>query len=147
MPPEPCLTRGGIAVDDRGHLAYVTGLDLSQIRRLYIVANHRPGFIRAWHGHQHEHKQIMVTAGSAIVAAVPIDDWQQPSRDLPIHRWILSEHRPAVLHIPAGHANGIKTLTPGARILILSTASLEESQADDWRWPPRYWDPWKVTER
>jgi dTDP-4-dehydrorhamnose 3,5-epimerase-like enzyme len=143
----PDMITGGVAVDDRGRLGYVNGLDLAGMRRLYVVSNHRPGFVRAWHGHRREAKAVMVVAGIALVAAVEIDDWEHPSPDLPVHRWALSEDQPAVLTVPAGWANGAMTLTPGTRVMYWSTATLEESQVDDYRWPARYWDPWGVVER
>jgi len=145
MPPE--LLRGGTAIDDRGHLGYVNGVDFTPVRRLYVVSNHRPGFVRAWHGHQREDKWVMVVSGAAIVAAVEVDDWEHPSRDAMVHRFVLSEHQPDILHIPAGYANGFKTLTPGTRVMFWSTATLEGSLSDDFRWPATYWDPWEVTER
>ena len=36
---------------------------------------------------------------------------------------------------------------PHARLLWFSTATLAESAADDYRFPARYWDCWKVEER
>jgi dTDP-4-dehydrorhamnose 3,5-epimerase len=52
-----------------------------------------------------------------------------------------------VLQIPAGSANGFMTLTPDARVVFFSSATLLESADDDVRFPARLWDPWSVTER
>lgn len=145
MPPE--LVSGGVAVDDRGRLGYVEGVCMDGVRRLYVVSNHRSGHVRAWHGHKNETKLVMVVAGAAIVAAVEVDDWEHPSRDLEVHRWVLSEDRLAVLRIPPGWANGFRTLTPGARVMFWSSSTLEESSSDDFRWHARYWDAWGVEER
>jgi dTDP-4-dehydrorhamnose 3,5-epimerase-like enzyme len=145
MPPD--LITGGMAVDNRGHLSYVNDINFAEMRRLYVIANHRPRSVRAWHGHRREAKAVMVVAGAALVAAVKIDDWEHPSPDLPVCSWVLSEEQPAVLTVPAGWANGAMTLTPGTRVMYWSTATLEESQADDYRWPARYWDPWALTDR
>jgi len=144
---EPTLITGGLAVDDRGRLAFVNDFDFTTIRRFYIVDNHAQGFVRAWHGHRHEAKAVTMAAGSALVCCVEIDDWDTPSTDLAVHRFVLSADAPSVLQIPAGYANGFMTLTPDARVVFFSSATLEESADDDVRFPARLWDPWSVTER
>ena len=90
---------------------------------------------------------MTAVAGSAIVAAVRVDDWTSPRKDMPVHRYVLSADKPSVLHIPAGYANGVMTLTADARLVFFSTATLEESRDDDVRFDARYWDPWQVVER
>lgn len=144
---EPTLLTGGIAVDDRGSVSFVNDFNFAGVKRFYIVDNHRQGFIRAWHAHRNEAKYVVVVKGSALVAAVEIDDWDKPSKDLKIHRYVLSERAPRVLAIPAGYANGFMSLTDDARLMFLSTSTLEESLNDDVRWESRYWDPWTVEER
>jgi dTDP-4-dehydrorhamnose 3,5-epimerase-like enzyme len=143
----PELVRGGSAVDDRGALAFINDLNLADFRRLYIVTNHAAGFVRAWHGHRFERKAAFVVSGAAVVCAVEIDDWDSPSRDLQVHRFVLSERNPSALIIPAGFANGFMTLVPDTRIGFLSSSSLEDAAADDVRFPARLWDPWSVEER
>lgn len=144
---EPRLIEGGLAVDDRGSLSFVNAFAFEGVRRFYMVANHRPGFVRAWHGHKREGKWVMAVDGAAIVCAVKIDDWNSPSKDVPVHRFVLSATKPAILQIPPGYANGFMTLTGAAKLLFLSSATLEESKHDDIRFDAHYWDPWQVVER
>ncbi len=141
------LIEGGLAVDDRGFLAFVNEFGFEAIKRFYIVSNHRSGFVRAWHGHRREAKYVLALSGAALVAAVRIDDWENPARDLAVSRYVLSEHQPALLYIPAGYANGFKTLQPATKLLFFSTATLEQSRADDFRYDSRYWDAWEIAER
>lgn len=144
---EPRLIEGGLAVDDRGALSFVNGFGFQGVKRFYMVSNHRPGFIRAWHGHRHESKWVMAVDGSAIVAAVRVDDWDKPSKDLPVQRFVLSAQRPSILHIPKGYANGFMNLTSDAKLLFFSDATIDESRNDDIRFQAHYWDPWSVIER
>lgn len=144
---EPTLIPGGLAVDDRGGLSFVNDFAFTGVRRFYAITNHRQGFVRAWHGHKKEAKFVHVVAGAAIVAAVKLDDWTNPSKDLPVKRFVLSADKPAILHIPAGHANGFMSLTEDAKIIFFSTTTLEESQGDDYRFDSRLWDCWQVVER
>jgi dTDP-4-dehydrorhamnose 3,5-epimerase len=143
----PILYKGAVAVDDRGAVSFVNDFAFAGVKRFYTVENHRRGFVRAWHAHKRESKYVMVVHGSAIIGAVAIDDWDKPSTDQQIHRYILSDRTPSVLYIPSGYANGFKTLTEGAKILFFSTSSLDESKGDDFRYDARYWNAWEEVER
>lgn len=138
---------GGKAFDDRGSLTFINDLDLSQFKRFYIVENYAKGFVRAWHGHKKEAKAVVVVSGSALVAAVKVDNWESPSKNLKVERAVLSAEKPAALLIPAGYANGFMTLTESAKVMFLSTSSLEESAGDDFRFDARLWNPWNIEER
>jgi dTDP-4-dehydrorhamnose 3,5-epimerase len=143
----PRLIEGAKAVDERGSVSFVNGFDFPGVRRFYVVANHRQGFVRAWHAHRREAKYVTVISGAAIVAAVAIDHWDNPSRSAEVHRFVLSSDRPAVLYIPPGHANGFMSLTADARLVFFSTSTVEESREDDVRFDARYWNAWTVEER
>jgi dTDP-4-dehydrorhamnose 3,5-epimerase len=141
------VIKGGLAVDDRGEVGFVNDFSFHNVKRFYTVANHRRGFVRAWHGHRHEAKYATVLSGSMLVGCVKVDNWENPSTDLPVHRFVLSEKTPTVLFIPAGYANGFMSLTDHAKVVIFSTRTLQESINDDIRFPARHWDPWSVEER
>lgn len=143
----PQLIKGGTAVDERGRLSFVNDFDFDGVKRFYVMRNHAPKFLRAWHGHKNETKYVTVITGVAIIAAVEIDNWVAPDKDAPVIRFIMSEHNPQVLRIPAGYANGILTLTHETVVQVFSTSTLEESVDDDYRYPARYWNPWGVEER
>jgi len=83
----------------------------------------------------------------AMQGASRIDDWQKPSRSLEVTRYVLSAVKPAVLYIPAGFANGFMSLNAETRLLFFSTAALEESKNDDFRFDARYWNIWDIVER
>jgi dTDP-4-dehydrorhamnose 3,5-epimerase len=139
--------QGGLGADDRGAVGFVNEFNFSGVKRFYTVRNHRQGFIRAWHAHRREGKYVTVVQGAAVVGAVKIDDWEKPSRDLEVHRFVLSAEKPAVLFIPSGHANGSMNLTAETILVYFSTSTLEESRGDDVRYDAHYWDAWGVMER
>ena len=143
----PRLLGGGLAVDDRGSVAFVNDFDFADVKRFYLVTNHRAGFVRAWHGHRREAKYVTVTRGAAVVGAVRVDDWDSPARDAEVHRHVLSAQKPSVLYIPAGYANGFMSLTEDATLMFFSTSTLVESSGDDIRYDARHWDIWGVVER
>lgn len=144
---EPVLYTGDLAVDDRGHVAFVNDFDFAGVKRFYLVRNHRAGFVRAWHAHRREAKYVTVVSGAALVGAVAIDDWDSPSTKQPVTRHVLAAHKPRVLYIPAGWANGFMSLTSDAQVMFFSTSSLKDSLGDDVRYDARHWDIWSVEER
>ncbi|MBN1299824.1 MAG: dTDP-4-dehydrorhamnose 3,5-epimerase family protein [Melioribacteraceae bacterium] len=147
MEEGPKLFKGGLAVDDRGSVSFVNDFDFKNVKRFYAVENHKQGFVRAWHGHKNEVKYVLPAKGSALVCAVEIDNWENPSKNLKVHRYVLSEKNPSVLFIPKGYANGFMSLTEDAKLIFFSTSSLQDSMNDDIRFDSRYWNPWDVEER
>lgn len=141
------LLDGGLAMDDRGSVSFVNGFGFEGVKRFYAVTNHRQGFIRAWHGHRREAKYVYVSQGSALVCAVKVDDWDNPSPNLTVERFVLSAAKPSVLFIPAGYANGFMSLSADAQLMFFSTSTVEESRGDDIRFEARFWDPWQIIER
>ena len=144
---QPQLLKGGLAVDDRGAVSFVNDFNFSDVKRFYIVENHKQGFVRAWHAHKNEAKYVMVVKGSAVIGAVQIDDWDNPSKDLKVNRYVLSEKNPSVLYIPAGFANGFMSLSNDTKIIFFSTSELKDSLNDDIRYDAHYWEAWEVEER
>ena len=147
MKDEPFIINGGLSVDDRGEITFVNDFDFESVKRFYLVSNHKAGFVRAWHAHKHEAKYVTAVSGAAIVGAVKIDDWDKPSGDLPVGRYVISSNKPQVLCIPPGYANGFMSLTSDLKLIFFSTAKLDESAGDDIRYDARYWDIWNVSER
>ena len=147
VPERVTLIQGNLVVDDRGYVAFVNDFVFNGVKRSYVVGNHRAGFVRAWHAHKVEGKYVTVVRGAALVAAVRIDRWDAPSKDLKVERFTLAAAKPSVLFIPPGHANGFMSLTDDATLMFFSTSTLEETLHDDIRYDARYWDVWHVVER
>ncbi|MFX0022002.1 MAG: NAD-dependent epimerase/dehydratase family protein [Candidatus Hermodarchaeota archaeon] len=143
------LINGGIAVDDRGSLNFANDFNFYGVKRFYQVQNFNTSTIRAFHGHLNEAKYVFVSKGSAIVAAVELDDLKNPSKNQKVNRFILSDRNPQILFIPPKFANGFKPLENDTRIIFFSTSSLEESKGDDFRFPADYWgnEIWEVENR
>lgn len=142
----PILYKGEISVDDRGELGYINHLDLTKIKRFYTVKNHTTEVVRAWHGHLKEEKYIMPLSGAALIAYVGMKASNTSNNGYELYptspgqdygTFALNSTIPQVLYIPAGFAHGIKFLTQDTRIMIWSTASIEESKNDDYRFNAR----------
>jgi dTDP-4-dehydrorhamnose 3,5-epimerase len=127
---------GGVAVDDRGSVRFVNDFNFQNVKRFYQVQNHKRDFIRAWHGHHHEAKYVYIASGSALVGAANMETNE-------VNKFVLSSQSPKVLYIPAGYANGFKTLEENTIILFFSTSDINASLNDDIRFPYDKWNIWE----
>lgn len=140
---KPRVLEGGLFVDDRGSLLYTTDVNFPAIRRFYVICNHEVGFVRAWHAHKEEAKYVWVLHGAAFFGCKPIEDWEHPKKNIDdIFTITLVDFQPRGLYVPPGYAHGFKTLKPDTKVLFFSTATLESSKQDDYRWPAQYWNLW-----
>jgi dTDP-4-dehydrorhamnose 3,5-epimerase-like enzyme len=142
MPDKVVLLKGGGASDDRGSLHFVNDFTFDGVKRFYQIIHHDTGVVRAWQGHRVEHKYFYVTSGSFVVAWVPVDNWDNPSRDLVAEHCVLTGTAPAVLCIPPGYANGLKALEPGSVLTVYSNLDLQESEKDRWSFDKSLWIDW-----
>jgi len=142
---KPKIIAGGLAKDERGQLVFANDFKMSDIKRFYMVENSSLDVVRAWHGHAKEAKYVFVVSGSALVAAVFLDDLKQPNKKNEIHKYIFSADKPQILYVPPGYANGFRSLEPGTKVIFFSTTTLEESKNDDFRFPVDYFgmEIWK----
>ena len=144
---KPFLIKGDLSVDDRGELMFVNQFNMELVKRFYVVSNHKPGFIRAWHAHKIESKYVFIVNGTALISTVQIDNWDNPSNDLTVDKFVLTAKKPSILYIPSGYANGFKTLSTETKIIFFSTSTLKDSIDDDYRFDAYKWNPWEIVER
>lgn len=132
------------AVDDRGYLRFCNSFDLTQYVRFYDVINFQSNFIRAWHGHKNESKAAVVREGSAMICVVKVDNWENPSKELKIAKYFLSDKKPKILEIPAGCAHGFISLETNTKITFYSNKNTNQSLKDDYRFNYDFWNPWHI---
>lgn len=117
--------------DDRGYLDQLYAKDLPfEVKRIYLTMT-RKGIIRGMHGHKKEWKVLFVIKGTIKLVAELMDKKKYNK----ITR-ILSDYRNVMLIIPPGWYHGYTPLTEEARVVIMSSATLEESKKDDFRLVP-----------
>jgi dTDP-4-dehydrorhamnose 3,5-epimerase len=138
---------GKIYSDDRGFLVSINDFNPNLYKRLYIVKNHSERFVRAWHAHKQERKAFLCLSGAFMIGLIKLTDFNNPSRNLPVSRFVISARNPGVLLVPGGFANGLMNLSPEAEVLVFSSFTLGESQGDDYRFPFDYWNVWEPNYR
>jgi len=131
-------------VDHRGVLRFVNDFFLDEVKRFYIVHQISTKVVRAWQAHMKEKKHFFVLSGSFLVGMVKIDNWKHPSVDLKVHRELLRAEDNCILVIPPGFANGFRALKEESSLLVFSTATLQESKLDDYRYDKQLWMDWSV---
>jgi dTDP-4-dehydrorhamnose 3,5-epimerase-like enzyme len=124
---KPKLIKGNAAVDDRGILTFVNDFDFKGIKRFYTVHNYPDtSGIRGWHGHKSEAKYVFVMRGLADFLLSSMETSKK-------YRFALSGEHPEILFIPPGFYHAFRTRTKKNQIIFYSTATLEQSKADDFR--------------
>jgi dTDP-4-dehydrorhamnose 3,5-epimerase len=133
------LIPGGQHADERGTVSFVNEFDFKGVDRFYWVTAGEVNVLRGWVGHRREQKWFTVAQGEVLVAVVRPDDWERPSQDLPVARYLLSAAHPQVLHKPPGHATASVNLNKEAVLLVFSSGKIEAAKSDDFRFPVDYW--------
>lgn len=136
---QPRLIEGGVHTDYRGQISFVNGMVFDAIVRFYIISNSEEQSLRAWQGHKLDNKYFYCVQGAIRVHFVKVDNWESPSKDLPVESVLLSANESKVLHIPEGYANAIESLEVGSKLISFSRLPLERTAEDDVRFPPEMW--------
>jgi len=135
----PKVIQGGNFSDHRGSISYVNDFTFENIERFYIISNSDENPIRAWQGHKLDAKNFYCLIGSFKIHFVKVDNWENPSKDLPIETVLVSESDSKIVHIPAGYANAIESLESNSKLISFSTLPLTKVSEDDVRYGSDYW--------
>lgn len=123
--------------DARGIITYNNDFDASKIKRIYTIENHSTELIRGWQGHEIEQRWLACMRGSFEISVMKIDDFQQPSKDLTVNKYLLKDKNLTFLHLPSGHITAIQAIEEGSKLLVLADYALGEIQ-DEYRFPLEY---------
>ncbi len=144
---EPKLITGNRIFDNRGSVRFNNNLIFKDVKRFYTVHNYQKNFIRAWHGHFKEEKFIGCIKGTFQISAVKIENKKKPNKKSKIFTYYLNQSNNDFVYIPKGFANGSMSLEDNSELLIFSTSTIQDSLKDDYRFSPKYWNPWIINER
>lgn len=131
------LLKGNKHQDARGIITFNNDFDASQIKRIYTIANASTEFIRGWQGHKIEQRWFACIKGSFEISVIEIDDFEKPSRDLTIQKYLLTDDVLTYLHIAAGCITAIQAKEEGSKLLVLADYGLGEI-SDEYRYSLDY---------
>lgn len=138
---------GEIFRDHRGQISSLNAFHFDGVRRAYFIHHPDASVVRGWHGHQHERKWFYCVKGSFTLALVEVDNWENPSADLPAELHELTEADSRLVCVPEGYANCLKAHEAGSIMLVLSDKILEDALADSWRYGSGMWVDWAKNEK
>lgn len=130
--------QGGIAKDNRGQIRFVNDFDMSLIKRFYIIKNVDTELIRGWSAHRLEQRWFYALSGSFSIDIVEIDNWKNPSTDLPVRREILNASEHNIIHLSSGYATAFQALENNSELLVFSDYGIEHAVNDDYTYPIGY---------
>mgnify|MGYP003599543433 FL=1 len=136
---QPQIIKGNHHKDDRGTLTFNNDFNALGIKRVYTIENESLDFLRAWQGHQIEQRWFSAVAGSFKIKLIEIDDWKNPTKDLPILEFILNSENLDILHVPRGFATSIQYLEDHSKLLLFADYQLGEIQ-DEYRFASNYFN-------
>lgn len=127
------LLEGKKYQDERGIITYNNDFDATEIKRIYTIENHSTDFIRGWQGHKIEQRWFASIKGSFEISVIEVDDFTNPSKDLIIQKYILTDDVLTYLHIPSGHITAILARENESKLLVLADYGLGEIN-DEYRY-------------
>lgn len=130
--------QGGSASDHRGSIRFVNEFDMTQVKRFYIIKNADTELVRGWRAHKLEQRWFYILSGTFSVDLIKIDNWDAPSKDLPVKTEILNASEGKVLHVPVGYGTAFKALESNSELLVFADFPLEHAKEDDYTYPLDY---------
>lgn len=128
--------------DERGKLYFFNDFNLNEVKRMYQIENKDTSIIRAWQAHKIDRKWFYVLEGAFELVLVKLDDFENPSKNLNVEKFIISSDEKKIIEVPGGFANGFRALQENSKILVFSDKTLEESKNDDFRFDKNLWYNW-----
>ncbi len=119
--------------DERGIITYNNDFDASIIRRIYTIENKSIDFIRGWQGHKIEQRWFAAVKGCFEISVIEVDDFDHPSKEVEIRKYLLKDETLTYLHVKAGYVTAIQALQENSKLLVLADYALGEVQ-DEYRY-------------
>lgn len=129
------IIKGGQHTDSRGRLNFINDFDMKPVRRFYTIEHADITTERGWRAHKIEQRWFHVSKGIFKIKLIKIDDWVNPSKNLPQELYVLSAEETSVLHVPAGYASSLQALVANAKIIVFADHEVEHAKHDDYLFP------------
>jgi dTDP-4-dehydrorhamnose 3,5-epimerase-like enzyme len=133
----PRIINGGSHSDTRGTVRFNNSFDATAVKRIYLIENNEPTFVRGWQGHRIEQRWFSVLKGCFKIELIAIDNWENPSKDLKSLSFIVHAETLDLLHVPQGYVSSIQALEEGAKLLVMADYLLGVIQ-DEYRFDIDY---------
>jgi dTDP-4-dehydrorhamnose 3,5-epimerase-like enzyme len=139
MEKSATIIKGNSHSDDRGTLVFNNDYQATEVKRIYFIENKDTSFVRGWQGHQIEQRWFAAIQGSFKICIRAIDNWENPSKELPFEPFVIYATSFDVLHIPKGYITSIQSLEENSRLMAMSDYSLG-TVSDEYRFDINYFN-------
>ncbi|GHT09939.1 hypothetical protein AGMMS4956_00490 [Bacteroidia bacterium] len=136
------LIQGEIFTDHRGQISSLNNFCFDGVQRFYFIHHPDRQVVRGWHGHRCEKKWFYCVKGSFTLALVQPDNWDNPSDNLPVELFQMTESDSKIVCVPEGYANCLKAGKNNSTLLVFSGKRLPEAYNDSWRYDSARWVDW-----
>ena len=136
---QPKIIIGDKHEESRDKLEFYNNFDMSVIKRIYFTTDYDINTVRAWQGHTIESRWFVYIKGSFNIKLIKIDNWENPSLNLPIENYILSQYSQEVLYVPKEYVNGFKAQEKDSKPMIMSNYGFNEIENDQVRFDQNKW--------
>lgn len=127
------LLEGKKYEDERGIITYNNDFDASSVKRMYTIQHHSTDFIRGWQGHRIEQRWFACMEGIFEISVMVLDDFVNPSKNLPIQRYLLTDDELTYLHVPRGCITAIQAKENNSKLIAFSDYKLGDID-DEYRY-------------
>lgn len=134
------IIKGGSHSDHRGTISFVNDFDMNPVRRFYVISHPDTEIVRGWRAHKIEQRWFQVLYGAFLIRLVKIDNWESPSKNLPVEKFTLFADNNEVLYIPAGYGTLIQAIQKNSRIIVYGDYGIENANLDDYLYPSDYFE-------
>lgn len=129
------IWKGGKFQDERGVLLHNNALDLTKVKRVYIIENESMQLIRGWRGHKIESRWFICVKGSIRIWVTILQNLEKKnSPDHTMTYFDLHEDSIDCLEVPPGYATAFQSLVESSKLQCFSDFKVGEVE-DDFLFP------------
>ncbi|WP_300672944.1 WxcM-like domain-containing protein [Soonwooa sp.] len=132
------LIQGNEFIDHRGKLRFNNDLDLSEVKRMYVIENQDTNVVRAWQAHKIEKRWFVAVEGQFEIKLIELDDFNSPSDNLEVVKFTLKAETMDCLCIQPGYATSIHALCDNAKLVVFANYRLGEID-DNYKFDSQKW--------
>ncbi len=133
------IIEGGKFKDYRGEIGFINDFNMTDVKRFYTIFHPDTNVVRAWQGHKIEQRWFSVVLGSFKIKLIIIDNWEDPSKNLTQHTFILNANQVGVLHVPAGYVSSIQAMDRESKLIVMADYLFGEID-DEYKYDENYFN-------
>lgn len=133
------IIEGEIFTDYRGKIFSLNNFYFGGVKRCYFLYHPDTNIFRGWNAHKNERKWFYCIKGSFQLECVEIDNWENPSDELILETFIMTDNKSELVAVPKGYGTCLKANEPDSIMMVLSDKTLDETVGDNYKYESSKW--------